>query len=182
MIYRYLNHPATAGLVALAALAGCNDTATRLALSGEPALTQTHETLPPDASPDSCWDKEVTPAVIETVTEKVELEPAEVLDDGTVAAEPVYEVETRQEIVEERRELWFETPCDAQLTPDFVASLQRALAARDAYSGPITGEMDARTRSAIRAWQKPQGLDSGILSLAAARKLGLVAVARDEES
>jgi peptidoglycan hydrolase-like protein with peptidoglycan-binding domain len=38
--------------------------------------------------------------------------------------------------------------------------------------------MDARTRAAVRAYQKPEGLDSGILSLAAARRLGLVAVER----
>jgi len=35
--------------------------------------------------------------------------------------------------------------------------------------------MTKRTRHAIRAFQKPQGLDSAILSKAAARQLGLVA-------
>ena len=58
----------------------------------------------------------------------------------------------------------------------FIASLQRALGARDLYRGKISGEMDNRTRASVRRFQKPQGLDSGILSLAAARKLGLVAV------
>ncbi len=95
-------------------------------------------------------------------------------------SEPVYKLETRQAIVKERRELWFETPCEDQLTPDFLASLQRALKARGHYHGGITGQMDSRTRRAIRHYQAPQGLDSGILSLAAARKLGLVAVARTE--
>jgi peptidoglycan hydrolase-like protein with peptidoglycan-binding domain len=42
--------------------------------------------------------------------------------------------------------------------------------------------MDNRTRAAVRRFQKPQGLDSGILSLAAARKLGLVAIKLDETS
>ncbi|WP_330696677.1 peptidoglycan-binding domain-containing protein [Fontisubflavum oceani] len=74
-----------------------------------------------------------------------------------------------------RRELWFETPCQAEIRdPDFIASLQRALAARDLYRGPANGVMDARTRRAIRAFQEPQGLNSPILSMAAARQLGLV--------
>ena len=36
--------------------------------------------------------------------------------------------------------------------------------------------MDTATRAAIRAYQRPEGLDSGVLSLAAARKLGLSVV------
>ena len=50
------------------------------------------------------------------------------------------------------------------------------LQARGFYSGTVTGEMDTRTQRAIRRYQAPQGLDSSILSLSAARKLGLVAV------
>ena len=44
--------------------------------------------------------------------------------------------------------------------------------------------MDRLTRRAVRAYQAPLGLDSGILSLAAARKLGLavVDVARDGDA
>lgn len=70
----------------------------------------------------------------------------------------------------------FETPCAADLTPDFTASLQRALKARKIYAGPINGVMDKRTRTAVRAFQKAGGPDTGTLSLAAARRLGLVAV------
>jgi hypothetical protein len=167
------------GMAALAGLAACNATGDITAI-GEPPLAQTHGQAPPGAAPGTCWGKDVTPAVIETVTERILLQPAEVLADGTIVAEPVYKLETRQAIVKERRELWFETPCESQLTPDFIASVQRALKARGVYHGPETGVMDARTRRAIRLYQQPQGLDSGILSLAAARKLGLVAVALDE--
>ena len=122
----------------------------------------------------------MTPAVIETVTEQVVLQPAEVRDDGTVLEPAVYKTETRQAIVQERRVTWFETPCASAQTPDFVASVQRALKVRGLYRGPVTGTMDARTRAAVRAYQKPEGLDSGILSLAAARRLGLVAVERPD--
>jgi peptidoglycan hydrolase-like protein with peptidoglycan-binding domain len=33
--------------------------------------------------------------------------------------------------------------------------------------------MDARTRSAVRAYQKARGLDSGLLALETAQRLGL---------
>lgn len=166
-------------LCAVVALSACNATGPIAGL-GEPALAQTYERAPPGAPPGSCWGKDVTPAIIETVTERILVQPAQVKDDGTVLSEPIYKLETHQAIVRERRELWFQTPCEDQLTPDFLASLQRALQARGFYHGPISGTLDARTRHAVRKYQKPQGLDSSILSLTAARKLGLVAMDRPE--
>ncbi len=147
----------------------------------EPEPIRTRGVGPPGADPDSCYGKDASPAVIETVTHQVMMQPAEIAADGAVLYPAVYKTETVQEIVEPRRELWFETICAEDLTPEFIASLQRALAARDHYSGTVTGEMTARTRHAIRAYQKPQGLDSAILSLAAARQLGLMQVERIEE-
>ncbi len=144
----------------------------------EPALVQSFEAPPPGSDPNSCWGKDVSPAVIETVRERILVQPAEILGDGTVVSEPIYREDTRQAIVKERRELWFQTPCQDQLTPDIIATLQRALKARGLYSGALTGRMDAGTRAAIRRFQSKQGLDSSILSLWAARQLGLVAVAR----
>jgi peptidoglycan hydrolase-like protein with peptidoglycan-binding domain len=117
--------------------------------------------------------------VIETVTEHLLIQPAEVLTDGTVTRPAIYKTETTQKIVQERRETWFQAPCDDVQTAEFVASVQRALAARGLYRGPVNGEMDRATRSAVRRYQAPQGLDSGILSLAAARELGLIAVEID---
>lgn len=166
---------------ALTALVACEG-APQLPRFSEPALVQTHERAPPGAPEGSCWGKDVTPAVIETVRERIMLQPAEVHDDGTVLNDPIYKIETRRAIVKERRELWFQTPCEDQLTPDFLASLQRALQARGHYSGAVTGAMDTRTQRAIRRFQAPQGLNSSILSLSAARKLGLVAVDSPEES
>ncbi len=165
-------------LIAASLLAGCD--APLPGSPGEPALIQTLAETPPGAAPGTCWGKVVTPAVIETVTDQIILQPAEVLADGTVIAPAIYKTETRQVIVQERKATWFETPCAADLTPEFVATLQRALKARKLYRGQIDGQMDARTRAAVRRYQKPEGLDSGILSLAAARKLGLIAVARSE--
>ncbi|MGR3616484.1 MAG: peptidoglycan-binding domain-containing protein [Paracoccaceae bacterium] len=142
----------------------------------EPEITRLRQAAPPGAAPGTCWGKNVTPAIIETTTHQVMLQPAEIHVDGSVTHPATFKTETRQEIVRERKETWFRTPCPEETTPNFVASVQRALKARKLYRGPVTGEMDKNTRSAIRKYQKPQGLDSGILSLAAARKLGLIAV------
>ena len=101
------------------------------------------------------------------------MRPAVTDTEGRVLEPASYRTDTRQEIVQDREEIWFETPCAAQDYPVFIASVQRALAVRGAYDGPVNGVMDRRTRAAIRDFQRPQGLDSGVLSLAAARLLGL---------
>ena len=163
-------------LLCATALAACASGSSDLGGLGEPEVSRLQQVAPPGAEPGTCWGKNVTPAVIETVTHQVILQPAQVMNDGTIAQPAIYKTETSQEIVRERTEFWFRTPCPAEMTPEFTASVQRALKARGLYRGEITGVMDANTRAAVRRFQKPEGLDSGILTLAAARKLGLVAV------
>ncbi|MGH1577459.1 peptidoglycan-binding domain-containing protein [Planktotalea sp.] len=165
------------GVAALCVLASCSQPFESVSKNAfdEPDLVYTTSTPPPGAKEGSCWGKHVTPAELETVTHQIQLQPAEVRSDGTMSAPAVYKTETSQMIVKERRELWFETPCAPELTPEFISSLQRALKARGHYRGGVSGYIDPRTRAAIRKYQAPQGLDSAILSLAAARKLGLIA-------
>lgn len=128
---------------------------------------------PPDADPTSCYGREVDPAVIETVTEHIMVEPEQLDRNGNIRRPAVFVTATEQRIVEDRRETWFETPCAMETNPTYIASLQRALTARGHYAGAITGVLDRATVEAIRVYQQPQGLDSGVLSLAAARQLGL---------
>ncbi|MET4101039.1 hypothetical protein ABIE58_000455 [Roseovarius sp. MBR-78] len=163
----------TASALGLAlALAACQP------LPGAPTPPPGLAEAPPGAPPGTCWGKQVSPAVIETVTEQVQTAPA-VTDAGDRVLVPArYATETRQVIVEERRVRWIETPCPQMQTPDFIASLQRALIARALHTGPVTGRMDARTRKAVRRLQSDRGLDSDILALDTARDLGLVAVPR----
>lgn len=116
----------------------------------------------------ACWASDETPAVIETITDQI-AEPA------TDQSDAGYRTETRQKIVRPREKIWFRTPCEAALTPDVVATLQRALAARGHYVAPVNGVLDAATKSAIRAFQTPRGLNSDRLSLTAARELGVIA-------
>lgn len=133
---------------------------------------------PPEAMPGTCWGKNVSPAIVETITHKVLLQPAQISSDGRVQVPPIYKTEDVQHVAHPRKENWFEVPCEAQMTPEFIASVQRALEARGHYSGPITGEMDSRTRAAVRRYQRSEGFDSAILTVAAARNLGLIAVDR----
>ena len=70
----------------------------------------------------------------------------------------------------------FRVPCPEVMTTDFIATLQRALAARGQYDGPITGRADPATRRAVQGFQKSHGFDSPILTLDTAQKLGLVPV------
>lgn len=170
------------GLLALVACAPAGD---RNAFAdpmtaGDSAVAVMRGAGPPDADPLACYGRKSIPAVIETVTEQIMLQPpqpraggtGDVEDTGRDAA--ILVTQTQQRIVRERRDLWFEVPCALEAgDAEFIASLQRALKARGLYEGPITGTLTQRTGRAIRAFQAPQGLDSEILSLAAAKQLGL---------
>lgn len=130
----------------------------------------------PAPSPETgtCYGRTTTPAIIETVTEQILVQPAVIRSDGSVETPAAFRTVTRQRILRERREVEFATPCATAMTPEFIASLQRALAVRGRYNGPITGTMDGRTQSAIQAFQQSTGdVDTVVLTLQTARALGL---------
>ena len=172
--------PVLGALLFAAILAGCGEAPTA-ATPPEPGVLEATRDGPAGAPEGSCWGRTVSPAVIETVTEQVEITPAKVNSDGSIARPPVYKTETRQRIVRDRVDNWFETPCPDVLNREFTRSLQRALKARGHYAGPITGQMDAPTRAAVRRYQRAEGPDSGVLSLKSARAFGLVAVPRPQD-
>ncbi|MGC1495051.1 MAG: peptidoglycan-binding domain-containing protein [Sulfitobacter sp.] len=159
-------------------IAGCDPATLGGVEKPEPGVFEATRNGPPGAAPGTCWGRTVSPAVIETITKQVQVKPAKVNPDGTIGAPPVYKTEARQQIVSERVDNWFETPCPEALSAEFNASLQRALSVRGYYIGQINGKMDAETRAAVQAFQRLEGPDSGVLSLATARKLGLIAVER----
>lgn len=128
----------------------------------------------PDPESGLCQAEDATPAVIETQTEQVLITPADLRDDGSVRRPAEYQTLTRQVIVEPRTEQRFAALCEREITPQLVMNLQRALAVRGFYTGPISGELNWRTRRAVRLFQQDQGIDSAILSLETARYLGLV--------
>lgn len=134
---------------------------------------------PPPATPaGACWDHDTIPAVIETVTQTV-LAQAEVRDAaGKITRPASYDSVAHQRMVHDRQTLWLRTPCPEDLTPDTIATLQRALKARGYFTAALTGVMDGATRLAVRRYQADHGLDTPVLTLTAARALGLVPVDR----
>lgn len=128
----------------------------------------------------ACFATDTTPAVIETVTERMIDTPAVLDETGAVITPATYRSETRQEITRERSEISFETPCPPAFTAAFVESLQRALALRGFYDGPVNGVMDVATGRAVQDFQRRNGPDSPILSIAAARELGLVVLTPEQ--
>ncbi len=131
---------------------------------------------PPLTPQSACWGHDTIPAMIETVTETV-LDQPELRDKaGTVIRPASYSSTAKQRMVHDRAEVYIRTPCYNQLTPDTIATLQRALKARGYYLLPLTGELDPATMTAIRRYQADHGLDTPVLSLKAAETLGLVAV------
>lgn len=170
-------------LAALGGLAACQQTAPLeetftsvidpVTNSGSGGVQVTRGVGPPNADPQSCYGREIEPAVIETVTEQIMVEPEQLDRDGNVRRPAVFVTATEQRIIEDREETWFETPCAMDGNAEYIMVLQRALSARGHYDGAATGVMDRATAMAVRAYQQPQGLDSSVLSLAAARQLGL---------
>jgi hypothetical protein len=142
-------------------------------LSIELVTLKPGQTLPKDDG--QCWGKDVTPAVIETVTEQIRLNDEIRDESGKITSPASYKTDTHQRMVQDTREVWFRTPCPESLTVNFTATLQRALKARALYLAPVTGEMNPETAEAIRRFQAERGFDSPVLSLAAARELGILA-------
>ncbi|MAM62577.1 peptidoglycan-binding domain-containing protein [Maritimibacter sp. UBA3975] len=162
------------------ALAGCARTGptqevTRADFGDEEIITDF--TLgPPGARPGACYGKDVTPATVEQVTEHKLVEEARIGPTGNIIAPAKYETVTEAKIVDGREPIYFETPCPPRWTPEFIASIQRALSARGLYGGPVSGTLDETTRKAIRTFQIGEGLNSAILSTESARLLGLVEI------
>lgn len=138
-------------------------------------VIRTRDEDQPQGPEGACWAKDSSPAVIETVTEQVQVTPEQRGPDGALVAPATYRTKTDTRMVRDRETVWFRSPCPIEMTPDFIASLQRALKARGYYLAPLTGTLDAATTDALRRFQSERGLDSRQLSLGAARELGLVA-------
>jgi len=164
----------TSMLCAIALISACVPEGTEVTRA--PGLEETAPLRPDGAPEGSCWHRNVSPAVIETETRQVIVQPAQLDSDGRVMAPAVWRTDRAPRIVKERQEQWVETPCPDVITQEFLESLQRALAARGYFRGSPTGVLDRATARAVRKFQSERGLDSATLSLANARALGLVVI------
>ena len=138
-------HRLTCIMIGLSALAlpACTTTAVpAVRTSSGPAVPQM-AAIETDLS-GRCIGRAITPAVIETVTAQELDQPAILGPDGAVLQPARYRSVIRQNITRNRQEVLFETICPPAFTPEFVATLQRALATRGYYAGPITGVLIQR--------------------------------------
>ena len=168
------------GLVACLGLWACAQTVAVRAPGAEDLtaeVTRVTRPAPPSTPTDACWGRDTIPAVIETVTDTVLVQPEQRDAAGKILHPASYSSVARQRMVHDREEVWIRTPCYNQLTPDTIITLQRALKARGYYLEPLTGALDWATQTAIRRYQADHGLDTRVLSLKAAQALGLVATA-----
>ncbi len=153
--------------------------------SGQPAamdMVQRGDTTQPQLAGTAragCWATDTIPAQGEMVLDEVIITPARADAQGRLIEPAVTAWRERMIETGASEDRLFAVPCPDQMDDEFVAALQRALKVRGLFAGEVTGEMDTNTQNAIRAWQRPQGLDSNILSLEAARQLGLVALGRE---
>lgn len=175
--------PPAALIFALAALSACGDPQTVSRDDRHPDGLRPHGLRPHGLRPLSehtqdgtCRASDLRPAIYEHVMGEVQVVQAEIAEDGTVVRPPIYRKAPVPRLVRERGEITFEAPCPEQMTVEFIASVQRALAARGYFSGNVSGALDAPTTAAIRTYQSERGLNSAQLSLETARALGLVAV------
>jgi hypothetical protein len=121
-----------------------------------------------------CNSTQTLPALIQTVTERVMVQPPVLGADGTIIEPALFQIETRQEILRERQESRFETVCPALMTRELIASLQRALKARGHFFGAVSGIMSDATNRAVESFQTTLGLPTPVLAAETARRLGLI--------
>ena len=114
-------------LILALALSGCQP-----AVPAAPAITSLKKELvtktgntPPSKGKGICWAEDVTPAIIETVTEQVLLRPEIRGPDGAILRAAVFQSEAAQRIVQDRRAVWFRAPCSDFQEPASAAILPR---------------------------------------------------------
>lgn len=170
--------PTRSVLPALAVLiAGCQQTASPDVTRVIPAAVVTaQEGSAPGDAPGQCWVQLPPTTQTKLVEQTVRVQDAVIGPDGTQTAPAIYRKVQAPVEVETSSNRGFARLCDAQLTAPFVETLQRALSARGYYLGEIDGTLTPATNAAVRAYQLSQGLDSDMLSVAAAQQLGLVMV------
>lgn len=157
-------------------LSGCLQDSAPSAPSAQSAVSGN---APENAPLGTCWDRSVLLAPVpppedDTQTDIAPQTPPEDITDAPTAARPDNEMTAHYSD-------WVEVICPTDLKQPFAASLQRALRARGYYTAAITGHMNSATRQALHNYQTDEGVAAptpGILTVAAARRLGLRAVER----
>jgi hypothetical protein len=102
------------------------------------------------------------PAEYSTVKVQKLAQPAQ---EKRIAIPAEYQTVTKTEKISEGRLEWRPILCETNVTSDIVARIQRALSAKGHNPGPIDGVIGTETMSAVRSFQKANGLASGQLTI-----------------
>ena len=112
------------------------------------AITLTHAGPPPGPE-GTCWAHDLIPAVYETTTLQSLVTPERKDAAGRIVVPASYTSVSQLRVVQDRRDIWFTSPCPDEITPQSLVTLQRALKARGYYDQSLTAEMDAATTEAL---------------------------------
>ena len=127
-------------------------------------------------SGDQCYFEKITPAEISTQVKTRLVQPEKRNTAGQLVSPAQYETTRTQTITKARSTTKIDAVCPEDLTPEFIASLQRAFKARGLFSSTITGLIDTSTRRIILNFQSVWGVKSATVMKATAQELGLVVV------
>ena len=120
--------------------------------------------------------RKITPAEISTLLETRLFQPKKRNTAGQLVSPAQYETTRTQTITKTRSVTKIDAVCPEDMTPEFIASLQRAFQARGLFSSTITGSIDTSTRRAILNFQTVRGVASATVMNATAQELGLVVI------
>ncbi len=110
------------------------------------------------------------PAEYRTVTVTKLASPPQ---ERRIAIPAEYQTVTHQSLVKEGFMDWRTILCETNTTPGMVSKIQRALKDAGYNPGPIDGNIGSETMSAVRAFQRANGLAEGGLTTETLRKLGV---------
>ena len=127
-------------------------------------------------SSDQCYFEKITPAEISTQVKTLLVRPEKRNTAGQLVLPAQYETTRTQTNTKPRSVTKIDAVCPEDLTPEFIASLQRAFQARGLFFSTISGSMDTPTRRAILNLQIVRGVESATVMKATAQELGLVVI------
>jgi hypothetical protein len=111
-----------------------------------------------------------TPAKYTTIRVKKLAQPA---TTKTVPIPAKYKTITKKKKISEGYTKWVPVVCKTNINATMVREVQRALKDKGYYHGAIDGNLGPATNSALRAYQKANGLPAAGLSIATMESLGV---------
>jgi hypothetical protein len=84
-----------------------------------------------------------------------------------------YDTVTRRVKISDGEVMWMPVLCEANVTPETIRALQRALSTKGFNPGSVDGQLGPSTMDAVLAFQRSEGLATGELTLQTLNKLGV---------